>query len=194
LDGHFLLRSGLHSNQYFQCALVFQHPDLAESLCKALAEKLKATKPKVVVSPALGGLFVGHEVARELKLRHIFTEKNSVGDLELRRGFQIEPGEKAIIVDDVITKGGRVQETINIVRQHGGKVVGVGALVDRSPSKLKFPVKPQSVLAVSDSKGDPRFKFLEGYLYSLLPVEVHTYKPEECPLCKKNIPLTKPGS
>jgi orotate phosphoribosyltransferase len=167
---------------------------LAEQLCEALATKLEVTKPDVVVSPAMGGLLVGHEVARKLKLRHIFTEKNSAGELELRRGFQIAPGEKAIVVDDVITKGGRVQETIDIIRVHGGKVVGVGALVDRSPSKLKLPGKVRSVLDISGGRRDPRFKFLDGYLYSLLPVHVRTYKPDKCPLCKRSIPLVKPGS
>src|SRR5476649_631460 len=116
LDGHFVLRSGLHSRQYFQCALVLQHPRVAERLCADLAGKLKNIRAQVVISPALGGLFVGHEVARALDTRHIFAEKNSAGKLELRRGFQIARGEKVLVVEDVVTKGGRVQETIDIVQ------------------------------------------------------------------------------
>jgi len=117
LEGHFLLRSGLHSRQYFQCALVLQYPRHAETLCSALAGKLKETGATVVISPAMGGLFIGHEVGRALGLRHIFAEKNAAGQLELRRNFKIAPGEKVLVVEDVITKGGRVQETIDIVRK-----------------------------------------------------------------------------
>jgi orotate phosphoribosyltransferase len=107
LDGHFVLRSGLHSRQYFQCAMVLQHPRVAEKLCRELAMKFKDTGAQVVVSPALGGLFVGHEVARTLDVRHIFVEKNSAGKLEMRRNFQVARGEKALVVEDVVTQGGR---------------------------------------------------------------------------------------
>jgi orotate phosphoribosyltransferase len=172
LDGHFVLRSGLHSRQYFQCAMVLQYPRVAERLCGDLAGKLRSAGAQVVVSPALGGLFVGHEVARALDVRHIFTEKNSTGKLELRRGFQIAQGEKVLAVEDVVTKGGRVQETIDIVRALGGEVVGVGTLVDRSGGKVGFGVP----------------------LESLLRLSVDTFDPATCPLCQAGTPLIKPGS
>jgi len=172
LDGHFVLRSGLHSGQYFQCALVLQHPRIAERLCSELARKLKNTGAQTVISPALGGLFVGHEVARALDARHIFVEKNAAGKLELRRGFQIAPHEKVLVVEDVITKGGRVQETIEIVRGLGGEVVGVGTLVDRSGGKVDFGVA----------------------LKSLLQLRIETFESAVCPLCKAGVLATKPGS
>jgi len=172
LDGHFLLRSGLHSRQYFQCALVLQHPRIAEQLCGTLALKLKNAGAQVVISPALGGLFVGHEVARALDLRHIFVEKNSAGKLELRRGFQVARGEKVLVVEDVVTKGGRVRETLDIVDALGGKVVGVGTLVDRSDDKVGFGVP----------------------LESLLRLSIDTFDPAACPLCQAGTPVIKPGS
>ena len=172
LDGHFVLRSGLHSRQYFQCARVLQHPRIAERLCGELAAKLKNLGAETVISPALGGLFVGHEVARALDTRHIFVEKNSAGKLELRRGFQIKRGEKLLVVEDVVTKGGRVQETIDIVQALGGEVVGVGTVVDRSDGKLGFGVR----------------------LESLLRLSVDTFDPATCPLCQSGVAVTKPGS
>ena len=162
-DGHFVLRSGLHSRQYFQCAMVLQHPRVAE---------LKNAGAQVVISPALGGLFVGHEVARALDVRHIFVEKNSAGKLELRRGFQIARGERVLVVEDVVTKGGRVRETLDIVRALGGKVVGVGSLVDRSGGKVDFGIP----------------------LESLLRLSVDTFDPTTCPLCQAGTPVLKPGS
>ncbi len=141
LEGHFVLRSGLHSRQYFQCAMVLQHPRVAERLCGELAAKSKNAGAQLVISPALGGLVVGHEVARALGVRHIFVEKNSAGKLELRRSFQIIRGEKVVVVEDVVTKGGRVRETLNIVAAHGGEVVGVGTLVDRSGGKVGFAAR-----------------------------------------------------
>ena len=170
LDGHFLLRSGLHSRQYFQCALVLQYPRQAERLCGALAGKLGGVGAELVVSPAMGGLFIGHEVARALDLRHVFVEKNAAGTLEVRRNFQV--AGKVIVVEDVVTKGGRVQETIEIVRKHGGAVVAVGALVDRSEGKVNFGV---------------RFE-------SLLRLRVETFEPASCPMCKTGVPVMKPGS
>jgi orotate phosphoribosyltransferase len=172
LDGHFVLRSGLHSGHYFQCALVLQYPCIAERLCAALAAKLKGAGARTVVSPAMGGLFVGHEVAGALDVRHIFAEKSATGKLELRRGFQIAPREKVLVVEDVVTKGGRVQETIDIVRGLGGEVVGVGALVDRSDGKVDFGVR----------------------LESLLRLQVETFDPTACPLCQAGTPAVKPGS
>src|SRR5207302_1045705 len=131
LDGHFVLRSGLHSRQYFQCALLLQHTEIAAKVCGWLANKLRAMVCDAVISPALGGIIVGQEVGRSLGKRHIFVEKES-GKLVLRRGFQISPNEKFIVVEDVVTRGGRVQETIGIIRSHGGLVTAVGVIVDRS--------------------------------------------------------------
>lgn len=170
LEGHFLLRSGLHSRQYFQCALVLQWPRHAETLCGALAAKLP--KAPTVISPAMGGLFIGHEVGRALGVRHIFAEKDAAGKLELRRNFQIGRGEKLIVVEDVVTKGGRVQETIDIVRAKGGEVVAVGTLVDRSQGGVNFGVP----------------------LVSLLKLQIETFEPANCPLCQAGRPVVKPGS
>ena len=172
LDGHFVLRSGLHSPQYFQCAMVLQHPRIAEQLCGDLAAKLKNAGAQVVISPALGGLFVGHEVARALDVRHIVVEKNSAGKLELRRSFQVARGEKVLVVEDVVTKGGRVRETLDIVQALGGEVAGVGTLVDRSGGKVGFGVP----------------------LESLLRLSIDTFDPATCPLCQAGTPVIKPGS
>ncbi|HEY2568317.1 MAG TPA: orotate phosphoribosyltransferase, partial [Candidatus Udaeobacter sp.] len=131
LDGHFILRSGLHSREYFQCALLLQDTGVAATICGWLADKLRKFDCDTVISPALGGIIVGQEVGRSLGKRHIFVEKDE-GKLVLRRGFQISPGEKFVVVEDVVTRGGRVQETIDIVRNHGGVVSAVGVIVDRS--------------------------------------------------------------
>jgi orotate phosphoribosyltransferase len=131
LDGHFVLRSGLHSRQFFQCALLLQYTDIAADVCGRLAKKLEGIACDTVISPALGGIVVGQEVGRALGKRHIFAEKDA-GGLVLRRGFQISPNERFIVAEDVVTRGGRVQETIDIVRQHGGVVAAVGVIVDRS--------------------------------------------------------------
>ncbi len=172
LDGHFLLRSGRHSRQFFQSAQVLQHPRMAEKLSGALADRLRETGATLVVSPAMGGLFVGHEVARQLGLRHVFVEKNRDGDLELRRNFRIGDGEPVLVVEDVITRGGRVQETINIVRANGGSVAAVGVLVDRSGGQADFGVQ----------------------LESLLLLEVETFDAAACPLCQAGDQPVKPGS
>jgi orotate phosphoribosyltransferase len=131
LDSHVVLRSGLHSRQCFQCALLLQDTDIAEQICKQPAEKLRRFDCDTVISPALGGIIVGQEVGSSLGKRHIFVEKES-GKLVVRRGFQISPNERFIIVEDVVTRGGRVQETIDIVRSHGGLVTAIGVIVDRS--------------------------------------------------------------
>src|ERR1700719_3697622 len=131
LDGHFVLRSGLHSREYFQCAILLQYTDVAERVCKMLAAKLHEFDCDSVISPALGGIIVGQEVGRALGKRHIFVEKDE-GKLMLRRGFKIESREKFVVVEDVVTRGGRVQETIDIVRVNGGIVTAVGVIVDRS--------------------------------------------------------------
>lgn len=171
LDGHFLLRSGLHSSQYFQCALLLQQMPLVERLGASLAAEFDAGSVDTVISPAMGGLVIGQEVARQLRKRFIFVEKEE-GKLALRRGFKIADGERILVVEDVITKGGRVQETLDIVRAHKGRVVGVGVVVDRSGGKLDLGVPTQSL----------------GRL------EVETFDPAQCPLCKQHLPLQHPGS
>ena len=175
LEGHFELRSGLHSNRFFQCANVLRYPRLAEKICAALVGKILASigpalKADSVISPALGGIIVGHEVARALNVRSIFAEKQD-GKLVLRR-FQIARGERIIVAEDVITRGGRVQETIDIVQNAGGLVVAIAVLVDRSGGKARFPF--------------PTF--------SLLEMEPVTYEPKSCPLCGQGLPLVHPGS
>src|SRR5213595_143223 len=131
LDGHFILRSGLHSREYFQCALLLQDTEIAAKVCGWLADKLREFDCDTVISPALGGIIVGQEVGRSLGKRHIFVEKDE-GKLVLRRGFQISRGEKFVVVEDVVTRGGRVQKTIKIVRGHKGMVSAIGVIVDRS--------------------------------------------------------------
>jgi len=135
LEGHFILRSGLHSRQFFQCALALQQMPIVEKLGAALAAKVKSLGAVTVIAPAMGGLVIGQEVARQFGVRFIFSEKEE-GKLVLRRGFKIAPGEKILVTEDVVTKGGRVQETIDIVRAHGGNVVGATAIVDRSNGTL----------------------------------------------------------
>ncbi len=131
LDGHFVLRSGLHSRQFFQCALLLQYTDIAADVCGRLADKLRGIDCDAIISPALGGIVVGQEVGRSLGKRHVFAEKAD-GGLVLRRGFKISPNERFVVAEDVVTRGGRVQETVDIVRAHGGVVAAVGVIVDRS--------------------------------------------------------------
>jgi orotate phosphoribosyltransferase len=172
LDGHFVLRSGLHSRQYFQCALLLQHTEIAAKVCKWLADKLGKFDCDTVISPALGGIIVGQEVGRSLGKRHIFVEKED-GKLVLRRGFQILPDEKFIVVEDVVTGGGRVQETIDIVRDRGGIVAAVGVIVDRS----------------GDLKPDFGCPFV-----SLIEMNVETFPADNLPPDLAKIPAVKPGS
>jgi len=173
LSGHFLLSSGLHSDTYFQSALILQFPSVADHLAGALGDKIRGAVPRIdlVVSPALGGIVIGQDVARAIGIRAIFCERVE-GKLTLRRGFAVTPGEKCLIVEDVITTGLSTREVIEVVKASGGEVVAVASLVDRSGGKVDFCV--------------PRF--------SLLSLEVKSYKPEECPLCKQGIPVVKPGS
>ena len=171
LEGHFILRSGLHSRQYFQCALALQEMPLVEKLGGELAAKVRPLGAATVISPAMGGLVLGQEVARQLGVRFIFVEKEA-GRLALRRGFKISPGEKILVVEDVITKGGRVQETIDIVRGHHGRLIGIAMAVDRSNGEVKFDV--------------PTF--------SLLSMNVETFAPTHLPADLANIPAIKPGS
>lgn len=131
LHGHFILRSGLHSREFFQCAILLQHATIASQVCGLLADKLRGFEYDAVISPAVGGIVVGQEVARHLDTRHIFAEKDGQGGLVMRR-FEIRPGERFLVAEDVVTRGGRVQETIDIVRAHGGIVAAAGCIVDRS--------------------------------------------------------------
>ena len=172
LDGHFVLRSGLHSRQYFQCAILLQHTDIAARVCAELADKLRAFDCDAVISPALGGIIVGQEVGRALGKRHIFVEKEA-GGLALRRGFKINQGERFIVAEDVVTRGGRVQQTIDIVRAHGGIVSAVGVIVDRSSQE-----KPNF--------GCP--------FVSLVEMNVETFPSDKLPPDLAKIPAVKPGS
>jgi len=170
LEGHFLLTSGLHSSQYLQCALVLQYPAHAERLCALLARPFAGQGIQVVAAPALGGIVVAHEVARALGARALFTERVE-GQMTLRRGFQIRPGERTLVVEDVITTGGSTKEVMAAVTGEGGAVVGVGSLVDRSGG-VQLGVKQ----------------------HSLLQLSIPNYAPETCPLCREGKPLVKPGS
>lgn len=172
LDGHFVLRSGLHSRQFFQCAILLQHTEIAARVCAQLADKLRGLECDAVISPALGGIVVGQEVGRSLGKRHIFVEKEA-GGLVLRRGFVVSPDERFIVAEDVVTRGGRVQETIDIVRARGGQVVGVGVLVDRS--------------------GGQRPDFGCPFV-SLIEMQVETFPADETPSDLCDIPAVKPGS
>ncbi|HLH55350.1 MAG TPA: orotate phosphoribosyltransferase [Verrucomicrobiae bacterium] len=171
LEGHFVLRSGLHSRQYFQCALALQYMPTVEKLGAALAAKVKSLNPQTIISPAMGGLVLGQEVARQLGIRFIFVEKEE-GKLVLRRGFKIRPQEKIVIVEDVVTKGGRVQETIDIVRANQGDLLGIAMAVDRSGGGVKF--------------GVPAF--------SLLALHVETFPADNLPADLAAVPAVKPGS
>jgi orotate phosphoribosyltransferase len=171
LEGHFILSSGLHSDRYIQCALVLQYPRVAEQLCSALAAQLNALGASVVVAPALGGVLVAHEVARALGIRALFTERQD-GNMALRRGFSLTEGEPALVVEDVVTTGGSTRETMNCVRQAGGRILGAGALIDRSGGTADLGVPKAALVTLS----------------------VQNYEPARCPLCKSGIPAVKPGS
>ena len=171
LEGHFILRSGLRSRQFFQCALALQQMPVVEKLGHALAAKVRPLSAVTVVAPAMGGLVIGQEVARQLGLRFIFVEKEE-GKLVLRRGFKIAPGEKILVVEDVVTKGGRAQETIDIVRANGGEVVGVAMVVDRSNGTTNLGVP----------------------MLSLVAMNVETFEPDKLPPDLAAMPPTKPGS
>ena len=171
LEGHFILRSGLHSRQYFQCALALQQMPAVERLGAALAAKVRHLNPTTVVSPAMGGLVIGQEVARQLGTRFIFVEKEE-GKLVLRRGFKIAPDERILIVEDVVTKGGRVQDTIDIARANHGQVLGVAMVVDRSNGTVDLRVP----------------------LFSLLALKVEAFPADQLPPDLAKIPAHKPGS
>jgi orotate phosphoribosyltransferase len=170
LKGHFRLTSGLHSNEYLQCALVLQHPGHAERFGRELASRLPASD--MVVSPAVGGLIIGHEVAAAKSVRFLFTERDADGKMTLRRGFSVAPGETAIVIEDVVTTGGSTREVIALLREAGVIVLGAGSIIDRSGGRVDL--------------GVPRV--------ALATLNVVAYPPEDCPLCKQGLPVVKPGS
>jgi orotate phosphoribosyltransferase len=170
LDGHFRLTSGLHSPGYLQCALVLQHPQHAEALGRAVADRVRDLRPTVVLSPALGGVVIGQEVARALGVRAIFVERQD-GGLTLRRGFIIAESDRVLVVEDVVTTGGSTRETMQVARAAGGQVVGAACIVNRGGGK---------------DLGVP--------FVSLIDIDLATYEPDKCPLCAQGLPVVKPGS
>ncbi len=176
LRGHFRLTSGLHSPEYLQCALVLQYPRHAERFGRLLATEFRRLEPAldvgVVASPAIGGLIIGHEVARVLGARFIFTERDAGGKMTLRRGFSVEPGETAVVVEDVVTTGGSTREVVDILKDTGARVIGAGSIIDRSGGGAEV--------------GVPRV--------ALRTLEVVAYREEDCPLCRAGSPVVKPGS
>jgi orotate phosphoribosyltransferase len=174
LQGHFRLTSGLHSPEYLQCALVLSHPANAERLGRELAACLREAAGEVdlVVSPAMGGLMIGHEVARALGVRHIFTERDAEKRMTLRRGFAVKAGERAVVIEDVITTGGSSLEVVELLERAGARVTGAGSIIDRSGGSADL--------------GVPRV--------ALATLRVVTYDPVKCPLCEQGLPVVKPGS
>lgn len=170
-EGHFLLSSGLHSHEYLQCAAVLQYPSLAARICQTLAQRFVSDEVTCVAAPALGGIVVGYETARHLGARAIFAERQDVR-LAFRRSFQVNPKDRVLVVEDVVTTGGSVEELITLVQDMGATIVGVGALVDRSGGWAAFDVK----------------------YHALLSLHLKTFSTSECPLCKEGILLVKPGS
>src|SRR5687768_9101625 len=171
LEGHFKLTSGLHSDRYLQSALVLQYPELAEALGRELAERTLHLQPTAVLSPALGGIVIGQEVARALGVRALFAERQE-GALTLRRGFSLSESDRVLVVEDVLTTGGSTRETAGIAQGHGAQVVGAAVIVDRGAdaARLNLP------------------------LQALVRLDVPTYPPESCPLCAEHVPVVKPGS
>ncbi len=171
LNGHFLLTSGRHSNMYFQCAKVLQYPNYTEQVCSVISDYFREYKIDTVIAPAMGGLIVGYEVARQLNKKFIFTEREDK-IMTLRRGFSLTKGEKVLVCEDVVTTGGSVVEVINIAQNNGAEVVGVGFIVDRSSGKVNFGFPQKSTMIMN----------------------AVSFAPEECPLCKQGEELVKPGS
>jgi orotate phosphoribosyltransferase len=170
--GHFELSSGRHSGTYIQCALVLEHPKHAEQLGHALAERFRDLSIGCVISPALGGVIIGYEVARALGVRSLFVERDRSGQMTLRRGFEIKPGERVLVIEDVWTTGGSTRETIGVVEQEGGLVVAAGALIDRTGGTLELSVPARA----------------------LVELAVPSYEPDDCPQCHSGGVATRPGS
>jgi orotate phosphoribosyltransferase len=171
LEGHFRLSSGLHSAGYLQCALVLQHPEHAEALGRAIADRTRSLAATAVLSPALGGVVIGHEVARALGVRAMFAERQD-GSLMLRRGFTLEANDRVLVVEDVLTTGGSTRETMQVAKAAGGQVVGAASIVDRSGGSVRFDVP----------------------FAALLDIALPTYEPGSCPSCAQGLPVVKPGS
>lgn len=171
LEGHFLLTSGRHSNRYMQCAKLFQYPEYSEMICKDLADRFAGQKIDMVVGPAVGGIIMSYEMARQFKVPNIFAEREN-GAMTLRRGFSIPEGAKVLVVEDVVTTGGSVREVMDIVAEAKAEVVGVCVVVDRSGGKIDFGVP-----------------FEAAY-----ETEIQSYEPSKCPLCEQGLELVKPGS
>jgi orotate phosphoribosyltransferase len=171
LEGHFRLSSGLHSPGYLQCALVLSHPQHAELLGRAIAAAARDLRPTVVLSPALGGVVIGHEVGRALGIRAMFAERQD-GELTLRRGFVLGETDRVLVIEDVLTTGGSTRETMQVATAAGGRVVGAGSIVDRSGGAVKLDV-PYA---------------------ALLRIDLPTYEPDKCPLCAQGLSVSKPGS
>jgi orotate phosphoribosyltransferase len=171
LEGHFRLTSGLHSPVYFQCALVLQYPEYCSQLADKIRNHFSEKQIDLVIAPAIGGIVIGQELGRQLGVRTIFTERQE-GVMALRRGFSISAGEKVLVCEDVVTTGGSVFEVIDIIRQSGAQLAGVGYIVDRSGGKVKFGCDQ----------------------YAVIQLSTRTYEPADCPMCKSSIPLVKPGS
>lgn len=172
LEGHFLLTSGRHSDKYMQCAKLFQYPDVSEMICRQLAEQFADMQIDLVVGPAIGGIIMAYEMARQLGVKNIFAEREN-GKMTLRRGFHVEEGTKVLVTEDVVTTGGSVKEVVALLKDMGAQVVGVGSVVDRSAGSVDFGVPFRAVLSM----------------------EVKSYEADECPICKAGeMPLVKPGS
>jgi len=171
LDGHFKLTSGRHSNAYFQCAKVLQYPEHLKTICSKIVEYFTDKRVETVISPAIGGIVVGTEVGRQLDVKTIFAERKE-GKMTIRRGFVLRPGERVLVVEDVITTGGSVAEVIELLKETGAEIVGVASVVDRSNRRVNL--------------ADDQF--------SVLTLDVVSYDPDNCPLCNAGIPIEEPGS
>lgn len=171
LHGHFCLTSGLHSDTYFQCAKLYQYPDIVEKIGLALAKKLEGLEFDTIIAPAIGAVIFGYEVAKQAKKRNLFVERKD-GVMQLRRGYTLKKGEKVVIIEDVITTARTIFETIDAIKEFEPEIVGVGCIVDRTQGKLDDKLK----------------------INSLLKIDPVVYEPSNCPLCKEDIPIVKPGS
>ncbi len=172
LEGHFLLTSGRHSGKYLQCAKIFQNAKYSEELCGELAKLYAGADIDVVIGPAIGAILISYEVARQLGVPNMFAERDGDGKMTLRRSFEIKPGQRVLVVEDVVTTGGSVREVTELVKEAGGIVAGIGSIIDRTGGKIDFGVPYKAVL----------------------PIEVESYEAEDCPICKTGVPVVKPGS
>lgn len=172
LHGHFILTSGLHSDTYMQCAKLFENGKIAQELCAMAADKVKKYDPDIIVSPAVGAIIFGYELGKQLGVDNLFAEREKDGNFALRRGFELKPGSRVVVAENVVTTGGSVKEVIELVKRLGSEVVAVAEVVDRSNGKVDFGVPNES----------------------LLQIDVKTYAPEDCPMCKTGIAAVKPGS